>query len=142
MENKNYLLIASIIMILIAIYASLIYAPKVKDTKESEWSAPEVQRLFYFHMPFAVISYLAFFIVFLSSILYLKNRERKWDIFASSSAEIGVLFCFLGIILGIVWAKAEWGIYWDWGDMKLDTTLVLLLIYLAYLSIRGSIEEI
>lgn len=141
MENKNYLLLASIIMILLTIYASLIYAPTVKDTADSTWSAPKVQRIFYFHMPFAIFAYLAFFIVFLSGILYLKKRDMKWDIIAFSSAEIGVVFCALGIILGIIWAKAEWDVYWDWGDMKLNTTLVLFLIYLAYLSIRGSIEE-
>lgn len=141
MEKKDYLLPICLIIMLLAIYASLIYAPTVKSTENYTWTSPETQRIFYFHLPLAITSYLAFFIVFLSGILYLQKKNIKWDIVASSSAEVGVLFCTLAIITGTLWAKAEWGMFWDWGDMKLNTTLVLWMIFIAYLSIRNSIDE-
>ena len=51
------------------------------------------------------------------------------------------MFCTFAIITGTIWAKAEWGVFWDWGDMKLNTTLVLWMIFIAYQSIRNSIDE-
>ena len=118
----------------LAIYYALFLAP-------ADVEMGELVRIFYFHLPLAITSYLAFFIVFLSGILYLQKKDIEWDFVASASAEVGVLFCTLAIITGMLWAKAEWGMFWDWGDMKLNTTLVLWLIYIAYLSIRNSIEE-
>ena len=141
MEIKNYLLPICMVMMLLTFYTSLIYAPTVRNTDDYSWTSPETQRIFYFHLPLAITSYLAFFIVFLSGIFYLQKKNIKWDIIASSSAEVGVLFCTLAIITGTIWAKAEWGAFWDWGDMKLNTTLVLWLIFIAYLSIRDSIDE-
>jgi heme exporter protein C len=95
-----------------------------------------VQRIFYFHVPSAWLAFLAFFITFLGSVLLLWRGERKWDDLACSSAEIGVLFTSLTLISGPIWAKAVWGVWWVW-DPRLTTTLVLWLIYLAYLLIRA-----
>ena len=141
MNKKEILLPLTLAMMLVAIYASMVYAPTVKDTGDYNWGAPETQRIFYIHLPLAITSYLAFFVVFVSGILFLKKKDAKWDIIAASSAEVGVLFCTLAIITGTIWAKAEWGVFWDWGDMKLNTTLVLWMIFIAYQSIRSSIEE-
>ncbi len=95
-----------------------------------------VQRIFYFHVPVAWIAFLAFFIVFLGSILYLWKRESKWDIIASSSAEVGVVFTTLVLITGSIWAKPIWGAWWTW-DARLTTALILWLIYIAYLLVRS-----
>lgn len=140
MNKQKILLPVTLIMMLVAIYASLIYAPTV-DNEDNEWTAPKAQRLFYFHLPLAITSYLAFFVVFVCGILYLNNKDIKWDIIASSSAEIGVVFCTLAVMTGTIWAKAEWERYWDWSDMKLNTTLVLWMIFIAYQAVRSSIEE-
>lgn len=132
---KIGLLIASLIMILVAIYMALIHTPLVSDIG---WAAPKSQKIFFFHVPAAWVSYLAFGIVFVCSILYLKTNSRKWDTLAYSSAEIGVVFCTLAIISGPIWAKAEWGVYWRWEDIKLFMTLVLWLIFLAYVALRSA----
>jgi heme exporter protein C len=123
-------------MIFLGLYMAFIYAPNVGFG----WSAPKAQRIFYFHVASAWVSYLAFGIVFVASIMYLKNNNRKWDIIALSSAEIGVLFCTLAIVTGPIWAKAEWGVYWRWEDMKLFMTLVLWLIFLGYIALRSGVE--
>ncbi|UCD92069.1 MAG: cytochrome c biogenesis protein CcsA [Methanobacteriota archaeon] len=100
------------------------------------WVAPYAQKIFYFHTPAAWVSYLAFGIVLVASVLFLIKGSERWDRIAKSSAEIGVIFCTLAIITGPIWAKPEWGVYWRWEDTKLLTTFVLWLIYLGYVALR------
>jgi heme exporter protein C len=99
-----------------------------------------VQRIFYFHVPVAWVSFLAFFVTFIASILYLWKREVKWDAIACASAEVGVIFTTLVLITGPIWAKPAWGIWWTW-DARLTTSLVLWLIYVAYLLVRSLASE-
>lgn len=99
-----------------------------------------VQRIFYFHVPLAWIAFLAFIIVFLGSILYLWKRERKWDVIAASSAEVGVVFATLVLITGSIWAKPIWGVWWTW-EPRLTTALVLWFIYVAYITVRSYATE-
>jgi heme exporter protein C len=112
----------------VSIYAIFIYVP-------TERTEGLVQRIMYLHLPSAWIAFLAFFIVFLSSILFLWRQERDWDIYAHASAEVGVMFCSLVLITGPIWARPIWGTWWVW-DARLTSTLVLWLIYVAYLMLR------
>lgn len=96
----------------------------------------QVQRIFYFHVPIAWIGFLAFSVVFFSSILYLWKGERHWDALGHSAAEIGVLFTTLMVISGAVWAKPVWGVWWTW-DPRLTTSLILWLLYAGYLMLRA-----
>ena len=95
----------------------------------------EVQRLMYVHVPAAWLAYLSFFVVFLSSVAYLRTSRTRWDRVAAASAEIGVLFTALAIVLGALWGKPVWGTWWTW-DPRLTTTAMLLLIYIGYLAVR------
>jgi heme exporter protein C len=95
----------------------------------------EVQRLMYIHVPAAWLAYLAFAVVFIASIAYLRTSRIRWDRLAAASAEIGVLFTALAIALGSLWGKPVWGTWWTW-DPRLTTTAMLLLIYLGYLAVR------
>jgi heme exporter protein C len=95
-----------------------------------------VQRVFYFHVPLAIVSFLAFFIVFIGSIMYLIRRNVWWDRVAHAAAEVGVVFVSLALITGIIWARPVWGVWWTW-EPRLTTTLILWLIYVAYLMIRS-----
>ena len=94
-----------------------------------------VQRIFYFHVSSALTMFLAFFIVFVASIIYLWKQAEWWDYVAVSAAELGVLFCTLVLITGPIWARPIWGVWWTW-DPTLTLTLVLWLIYVAYLFLR------
>lgn len=95
-----------------------------------------VQRIFYFHVPVAWVAFLAFFVVFIMSLLYIWKRDEKWDFWAYASAEVGTIFTTLVLITGPIWAKPAWGAWWTW-DMRLTTTLVLWFIYVAYLMVRS-----
>jgi heme exporter protein C len=95
----------------------------------------DVQRLMYVHVPAAWLAFLSFGVVFLASVGYLKTGRIMWDRIAVSSAEIGVQFCALTIVLGSLWGRPVWGTWWTW-DPRLTTTALLLLIYAGYLSLR------
>lgn len=131
--RSNILLGLSFMLMVAALYLVFIYVP-------TEKTMGIVQRIFYFHVPLAWVAFLAFFVVFVGSILYLWKRESKWDILAYSSAEVGVVFTTLVLITGPIWAKPIWGAWWVW-DARLTTTLVLWLIYLAYLMVRSFATE-
>ncbi|MEW6616469.1 MAG: cytochrome c biogenesis protein CcsA [Thermodesulfobacteriota bacterium] len=115
-------------MMLLALYAIFVYAPVEK-------SMGIVQKIFYLHVPSAFLAFFAFFMTFIASILYLYKRNHRWDIIASSSAEIGVIFCTVVLITGPIWAKPIWNVWWTW-DPRLTTTLILWFIYVAYLMLR------
>jgi len=125
--------LAALVSFVVALLAALLYAP-------TEQTMGHAQRIFYFHVPSAWIAFVAFFVVCAASILFLWKRERKWDILAVSSAELGVLFASLVLITGPLWAKTAWGIWWVW-DARLTATLVLWLIYVGYLMLRAYVEE-
>ncbi len=128
------LLPLTFLVIAIALSMALWYAPR-------EATMGDAQRIFYFHVPSAWIGFLAFFIVFVSSVLYLLKGDRKWDALALSSAEIGVVFTTLVLLTGPIWAKAAWGAFWVW-DARLTTTLILWFIYVGYLTLRSTVEDV
>ncbi len=99
-----------------------------------------VQRIFYFHLPSAAVAFLAFAVSAGASVAYLINRNLRWDRWAVSAAEIGVVFCSVVLVTGPIWAKPVWGIWWTW-DARLTATFVLWLIYVSYLVLRGFLEE-
>ena len=96
-----------------------------------------VQRIFYFHVSSALTMFLAFFVVFVASIMFLWKSLSWWDHVAASAAELGVLFCTLVLITGPIWARPIWGVWWSW-DPTLTLTLVLWLMYVAYLMLRAA----
>jgi heme exporter protein C len=97
----------------------------------------ESVRLIYLHPGTAWVAYLAFGVTALASALYLwpRTRSRLWDLIAGASAELGVLFIALTLILGSIWGRATWGVWWDW-DARLTTTALLLALFLGYLALR------
>jgi heme exporter protein C len=94
-------------------------------------------RLVYMHVPTVWLAFFAFFVTALCSGLYLWRRTRSmaWDRVAGASAEIGVLFTALTLVVGMVYGRATWGVYWTW-DARLTTTALLFVLYLGYLAIR------
>jgi heme exporter protein C len=92
-------------------------------------------RLFYLHVPVAIVAFLAFAVTALGSVLYLWKRSQFWDLTAGASAEIGVVFTALTLVTGSLWGRPTWGVYWVW-DARLTTTAILLLLFLGYLAVR------
>ena len=135
MQKGRGLVLPVLAATLIAASMSLIgaYVP-------TEESMGVVQKIFYIHVPLAWVAFLAFFVVFVASMLYLWKRDRRWDFWAAASAEVGLVFTTLVLITGPIWAKSAWGAWWSW-DMRLTTTLVLWFIYAAYFAVRGFVND-
>lgn len=100
----------------------------------------DVQRIMYVHVPSIVTAYIAFFVVFCTSILYLWKRDLRLDAVAVSSAEIGVVFTGITLATGMIWGKPTWGVWWTW-DARLTLTAILFTIYVGYLMLRAFAEE-
>jgi len=98
------------------------------------------QKIFYVHAPSAWVAFLAFFLVALASALYLWLREERLDRIAEASAEVGIVFTTVVLITGPLWGKPVWGTYWTW-DARLTLTLFLWFIYVAYMVLRGAIDD-
>lgn len=95
------------------------------------------QRLMYLHVPSAWVAYLAFAATAIASVLWLvpRTRSTSWDLLAGASAEVGVVFTGLMLVVGSIWGKPIWGSWWEW-DARLTTTAVLFFLYLGYLALR------
>lgn len=114
---------------LVALYMIFLYAPR-------EETMGDVQRIFYIHVPSAITAFLAYFLVAVGSVLYLAKRSVAWDELAHASAEVGFIFCTCVLVTGPLWAKPVWGIWWTW-DMRLTSTFILWLLFIAYLMLRS-----
>jgi heme exporter protein C len=100
----------------------------------------ESSRIVFFHVPMAWISVLAFLVSCIASVMYLRRREPRDDIRAAVSAGLGLLFAVLATTTGAVFAKIMWGAYWNW-DPRQTSITILLLIYAAYLALRGAVAD-
>jgi len=119
-----------------AMFAALgmvfLYAPR-------EATMGDVQRIFYFHVASAWIGFFAFFVTCLAGICYLVQGDRRWDVLALSSVEIGLTFITMTLLTGALWARPVWGTYWTW-EPRLTISAVQWLIYVAYRMLRAAIE--
>jgi heme exporter protein C len=100
----------------------------------------DLQRIFYFHVSCAWVGYLALFVAFIGSLLFLLRRELRWDRLGFCAVEIGLVFMTGAIITGSIWAKASWGVWWTW-EPRLTTSAVLWAIYASYLTLRRALED-
>lgn len=111
-----------------AMYAVFMWVPN------DSFQGP-IQRIFYVHMAMWLPTFTAFGIVAVASVLFLWKRQPAWDRLGQASAELGLLFCTLGLATGSIWARPIWGTWWTW-DPRLTLTLILWMLYAAYLLLR------
>src|SRR5512142_2582028 len=125
--------IASVILLGIATYLALVYAPE-------EAVMGQVQRVFYFHVATAWTGLLGFVAAGVAGVVYLVTKDEKWDIIEIAAVEISLVFFFITIVLGSIWARPIWNTWWTW-DPRLTTAAVTELIYIAYFMLRQGIED-
>ena len=128
---KINIIFGAVVIIAMAwnIYNIFTNTPMVPD---QHWA----QKIFYMHVPIAWTGFLSYFIVMVAGILYLINKEQKWDRLGLAAAEIGTLFIIQVINTGPIWAKPIWGTWGTW-EPRLTTTLILFLIYVGYFMLRS-----
>ena len=125
--------IASVVLLGVAAYLALVYAPE-------DQVMGQVQRVFYFHVATACTGLLGFVAAGVAGIVYLATRDEKWDIVEMAAVEISLVFFFITIVLGSIWARPIWNTWWTW-DPRLTTAAVTELIYIAYFMLRQGIED-
>ena len=125
--------VAAPLVLAVGLYLGLVVVPP--DAVQGQ-----VQRIMYLHVPSIVTAYLAFFVVFCTSILYLWKRDLRYDAVAVSSAELGVVFTGITLATGSIWGKPTWGVWWTW-DARLTLTAILFTIYVGYLMLRAFAED-
>lgn len=110
------------------------------------WAPPlagfvgESSRIVFFHVPMAWSSFLAFLTAGVLSAIYLRSRRIGHDLGAVAAVELGLLFGVLATATGAIWARIEWGAYWNW-DPRQTTIVLALLFYAAYLALRSAVAD-
>jgi heme exporter protein C len=117
----------------IALALIFFYAPTDADQGFS-------QRIFYFHVPIALTSYVSFGWGAWKALRYLRTGDERADLESYVAIHQGVIFGALTLITGSIWAKASWGVWWSWSENQLVLFLVLFLFYCAYFMLRFSVD--
>ena len=133
MRKSIFFDVITFLFMTLAVSAVFFYAPEEK-------TMGIIQKIFYFHVSSAWVSFFAFLLTFIFSIMYLLKNKFIYDGIAFSSAEVGLVFCTIVLVTGPLWAKPVWGAYWTW-DPRLTTTLVLWFIYSSYLLLRKFVDD-
>ena len=123
----------SAVLFVVALGMVFFYAP-------TERVMGAVQRVFYFHVATAWVGMLGFMAAGVAGVAYLRSSDRKWDTVSLAAVEISLVFFFITIIMGSIWARPAWGTWWTW-EPRLTTATIVELLYAAYLMLRQGIED-
>jgi heme exporter protein C len=100
-----------------------------------------IQKIFYLHVPIAIITLATYVIGGLLALQYLRSGDRKWDLRSYVVIHISLIFNIIGLISGSIWARASWGHWWVWDEPTLVSFLIVFLLYATYQPLRFSIED-
>lgn len=131
MSRRSWL-VPALLVVAAVMYAR---APFLIDAAPYEATMGLVQRIFYFHVPSAMMMFLSAFVCGTASGIFLAKRSAKADHVALAAAELVVVFGLIVLITGPLWARKAWGVWWQW-DARLTSSLVLWLIFVSYLLLR------
>ena len=98
------------------------------------------QKIFYFHMPVAIVSFVALVFAAYYAVRFLMTREQRFDTCSRIAMEISLLFVVFTMITGDLWTRFEWGVWWTW-EPRLTTYLILMLIVIAYFVMRNAVDD-
>ncbi len=98
------------------------------------------QKIFYFHMPVAIVSFIALAFAAYYAIRFLMTKEQRFDSCSQVAMEVALLFVICTMITGEMWTRFEWGVWWTW-EPRLTTYLILMLIVIAYFILRNAVDE-
>lgn len=114
----------------------LAVAPMMILDAPTEATMGFVQRIFYYHVPVAWLTFLSAFVCAAGSAAYLFRESETGDGLAAAAAELAVVFGLCVLVTGPLWGRKAWGVWWVWKDVRLMTSLLLWFIFIAYLFVR------
>jgi heme exporter protein C len=100
-----------------------------------------IQKIFYIHVPMAIVALGGFVAGGLMAIQHLRTEDRKWDVRSYVAIHQSIIFGLGVLITGAIWARASWGHWWLWDEPMLVSFLIIFLLYCCYQPLRFSIED-
>ncbi len=100
-----------------------------------------VQKIFYLHVPLAIVSLCGFVLGGIFAIAHLRTRESKWDLRSYVAIHMSLIFGVVTLVTGSIWAHASWGHWWVWSEPTLVSFLIVMLLYATYQPMRFAIED-
>jgi heme exporter protein C len=100
-----------------------------------------VQKIFYVHVPLAIISLGGFIFGGVLAAGYLRTGDKRWDMRSYVAIHMALIFGIGGLITGSIWAKASWGHWWVWNEPTLVSFMIVLLLFATYQPLRFSIDD-
>jgi heme exporter protein C len=128
------LAVASVVTITTALALVFFYAPNDADQGF-------VQKIFYIHVPMAIVALCGFVAGGIFAIQHLRSGDRSWDMRSYVAIHLSIILGLAVLITGAIWAKASWGHWWLWDEPVLVSFLVVFLLYCVYYPLRFSIED-
>jgi heme exporter protein C len=128
------LAVASVVTITTAVALVFFYAPNDADQGF-------VQKIFYIHVPMAIVALCGFVAGGIFAIRHLRSGDRSWDMRSYVAIHLSIILGLAVLITGAIWAKASWGHWWLWDEPVLVSFLVVFLLYCVYYPLRFSIED-
>jgi heme exporter protein C len=133
-RGLQWLAIASAVVIAATLALVFFYAPNDADQGF-------IQKIFYVHVPLAIVALVGFVVAGIFAIQHLRTRDDTWDHRSYVAIHISVIFGVGVLITGAIWAKASWGKWWVWDEPTLVSFLIVFLLYATYYPLRYSIED-
>jgi heme exporter protein C len=133
-RHLRELSIATAVTIATALALVFFYAPLDADQGF-------VQKIFYVHVPLAIVSLCGFVLGGVFAIGHLRTGARVWDLRSYCAIHMSLIFAIAGLITGSIWAKASWGHWWVWQEPTLVSYLIVILLFATYQPMRFSIED-
>jgi heme exporter protein C len=133
-KGLRTLSIATVAMFAVSLSLVFFYAPLEADQGF-------IQKIFYLHVPLAIVSLIGFVVGGIFAIAHLRTDDAKWDAYSYVSIHISVIFAVGGLLTGAIWAKASWGHWWVWNEPTLVSFLIVFLLYCTYYPFRYAIED-
>ena len=128
------LLLPGLALIAYGVYAGLFLAPM-------DYQQGDAFRIIYIHVPSAYLSMMSYMIMAVAGGIGLIWRMKLAHAVAASAAPLGAWFTFLALATGSIWGRPMWGTWWEWGDPRLTSELVMLFLYFGYMALRGAIDD-
>jgi heme exporter protein C len=133
-QRLRALSIATVITLTGAFALAFFYAPEDADQGF-------IQKIFYLHVPMAIVALCGFVFGALCAIMHLRTRDRRWDMRSYVAIHLSLILGAGVLITGSIWARASWGHWWVWDEPTLVSFLIIFLLYATYQPLRFSIED-
>jgi len=129
-----WLTVPGVLLVAYGVYAGLYLAP-------ADYQQGDAFRIIYIHVPSAYLSMLAYMTMAISAAIGLIWRIKLSHAVAAAAAPLGAWFTFLALATGSIWGRPMWGTWWEWGDPRLTSELIMLFVYFGYMALRAAIDD-